>query len=144
MMDIKRRKFFHVAAGLCAATVVPGCAAVAMTHVTPVGGTVRLLLQDHPQLDRPGGFLRVLPEGSADPLYILAMDGGGYVALSPICTHLGCTVDVRGEHLVCPCHGSTYDRVGRVLRGPAERSLRQYPLALTPQGELIIQLGGTA
>ena len=143
-MGMERRQFIQLAAGLCASAAVPGCASVVVTRVTPVAGAVRVDVRDHPQLERPGGYLRVLPEGSDVPIYILAIDDGGFVALSPICTHLGCTVGVEGAYLVCPCHGSTYDRVGRVLRGPAERSLRQFPLALTPEGAIIIQLGGPA
>lgn len=44
-------------------------------------------------------------------------------ALSLVCTHLGCTVMVSASELACPCHGSRFDRQGRVLNGPADRSL---------------------
>ena len=49
--------------------------------------------------------------------------GNDIIALSLVCTHLGCTVSVTPEGMVCPCHGSRFDRNGRVLSGPAERSL---------------------
>jgi Rieske Fe-S protein len=139
-MSIERRRFIEMAVGVFAAGALPGCASVVMTRVTPSGGAITVSLRDFPQLDRPGGYLRVQPEGFAAPVYVLAMDQGGYVALSPICTHLGCTVNIEGPRLVCPCHGSTYDRVGRVVRGPAERSLRQFPLAASPDGVLVIQI----
>lgn len=80
------------------------------------------------------------PEGAASPVYVLALAGGGYAALSPICSHRGCTVNIEGPRLVCPCHGSTYDRSGQVLRGPAERPLEAFAVAVTPEGELVIQL----
>lgn len=76
----------------------------------------------------------------ASPLYVPALAGGGYAALSPICTHRGCTLNVEGTHLVCPCHVSTFDRRGRVLRGPADRPLEPFPVAVTPAGELVIPL----
>jgi nitrite reductase/ring-hydroxylating ferredoxin subunit len=45
-------------------------------------------------------------------------------AFSAICTHMGCTVNVDGAVLVCPCHGSRYDALtGAVTRGPAVRNL---------------------
>ncbi|MDZ8134043.1 MAG: Rieske 2Fe-2S domain-containing protein [Nostoc sp. DedQUE04] len=46
-------------------------------------------------------------------------------AISPICIHLGCTVkwDLEKNHFICPSHGSQYDSQGRVVRGPAKRSL---------------------
>jgi cytochrome b6-f complex iron-sulfur subunit len=53
----------------------------------------------------------------------LLRDGSGLYALSLVCTHLGCTVTVSASELACPCHGSTFDRQGMVLKGPADRSL---------------------
>jgi Rieske Fe-S protein len=50
-------------------------------------------------------------------------EGGSFIALSLVCTHLGCTVSVTPEGMVCPCHGSRFDRLGKVLTGPAEKSL---------------------
>ena len=46
-------------------------------------------------------------------------------ALSLVCTHLGCTVQVSGERLSCPCHGSLFDLRGNVLQGPADRPLKR-------------------
>lgn len=46
-------------------------------------------------------------------------------ALSLICTHLGCTVNVTAENLVCPCHGSVFDREGKVLKGPSDKPLKR-------------------
>ena len=50
-------------------------------------------------------------------------DGAAISALSLVCTHLGCTVTVTPTELVCPCHGSRFDRTGKVLAGPAPRPL---------------------
>ena len=50
----------------------------------------------------------------------------GYYALDLVCTHLGCTVSVTTAELVCPCHGSRFDRQGKVLAGPADRPLKRY------------------
>ncbi|MBW4519674.1 MAG: Rieske 2Fe-2S domain-containing protein [Scytolyngbya sp. HA4215-MV1] len=45
--------------------------------------------------------------------------------INPTCTHLGCTVNWKAEQnrFICPCHGSQYDPQGRVVHGPAKRSL---------------------
>jgi cytochrome b6-f complex iron-sulfur subunit len=58
-----------------------------------------------------------------DERLVLLRDGSGLYALSLVCTHLGCTVTVSASELACPCHGSTFDRQGMVLKGPADRSL---------------------
>jgi ubiquinol-cytochrome c reductase iron-sulfur subunit len=49
-----------------------------------------------------------------------------------ICTHLGCIpLDKQGsfQGWACPCHGSLYDPLGRVRRGPAPANLPIPPYA---------------
>jgi cytochrome b6-f complex iron-sulfur subunit len=57
---------------------------------------------------------------------VLLRDAGGPYALSLVCTHLGCTVTVSAREMSCPCHGSRFDRQGRVLNGPADRPLKRH------------------
>lgn len=59
-------------------------------------------------------------------------------ALSLICTHLGCTVNVTAENLICPCHGSIFDRKGNVLKGPSDKPLER--LEVAEQGEKLVVL----
>lgn len=136
-----RRAFLGRSLGALAALSLPGCAAAAVVSVPAAGGRVRVRPSDHPALTSAGGALKLRAEGSEVPVYLLAVEGG-YVALSPVCTHLGCIVGIQGERLVCPCHGSTYDQRGRVLRGPAERPLRVFPVQSEPDGTLLITLEG--
>lgn len=140
-MAMDRRTF--VARGTCAlAALAGGCASLASVRITPEGSTLRLSPLDHPSLAGAGGFLRVLPDSWDTPLYVLALGGGAWAAVSPICTHQGCTVDIAGPRLECPCHGSMYDREGNVLRGPAERALRRYPARVNGAGEILVDIGG--
>jgi cytochrome b6-f complex iron-sulfur subunit len=142
---LDRRRFLGACACAVAGTALTGgCASLALRHVTPVDGRLLLPLLQHPELTETGGSLAVLPEGQETPVFILALGGRRFAALSPICTHLGCTVEIQGERLVCPCHGSTYDREGRVLRGPAEDALRSYPVRVTPDEVLQINLTGSS
>jgi Rieske Fe-S protein len=48
-------------------------------------------------------------------------ENGSLEALSAICPHLGCVVNWNSVEQTwdCPCHGSRFDRAGRVLNGPA-------------------------
>ncbi|MDD2581963.1 MAG: Rieske (2Fe-2S) protein [Desulfuromonadaceae bacterium] len=69
----------------------------------------------------PGGALVFRDERLA-----LLRDDAGFYALSLVCTHLGCTVTVSEDALSCPCHGSRFDRLGKVLRGPADRPLTRF------------------
>ena len=126
MSPLQRREFLAVCSSACAGLLM-GCVSM-VTHPVPVsGGRFRIDIAAFPELAKADGALRVLPAGHADPIYILATSEG-FAAVSPICTHRGCTVDVSGARLVCPCHGSTYDREGNVLKGPAERALTRYPV----------------
>lgn len=138
---VPRRAFVGRCAGWLGALALGGCASVAVRSVTAdPGGIVALRLDEHPELTRPGGFVKLDVDGVPDPVYVLALDGGELVALSPICTHLGCTVEPEGALLVCPCHGSTYDRRGLVLQGPAEQPLARYPARRTGDGRLLIEV----
>ena len=136
---LDRREFVVACACVIAGGLLSACASLATRPVPVADGRVRLALAEHPELTRVDGSLKILPEGATNPLYVLRLEGGDFAVLSPICTHQGCTVDIQGPRLVCPCHGSTYDREGRVLRGPAPRSLTRVG-ATVSDGVLVIDL----
>ena len=136
-----RRHFVNVAGGLLAVGLLPGCAALVATPVTPVNGKIRLPVRNYPALSDPAGTLKLQPAGASTPVYLVVQPDGSVAALSPVCTHLQCTVNLGRETLVCPCHGSTYDRAGQVLKGPAERPLARYATSLGSDGVLTIDLG---
>jgi cytochrome b6-f complex iron-sulfur subunit len=76
---------------------------------------------------------RTLVQGlKGDPTYIVveSKEAIADYGINAICTHLGCVVpwNVAENKFKCPCHGSQYDATGKVVRGPAPRSL---PLAHT-------------
>jgi menaquinol-cytochrome c reductase iron-sulfur subunit len=68
-------------------------------------------------------------------------DGTELVALSNICTHLGCGVrwDVDRKRFVCPCHNGMFDRNGDVLSGPPPKPLRRFPVKVV-RGKIRIQV----
>jgi len=58
-----------------------------------------------------------------------------FLVVRGVCTHLGCVPQKRAEEgkatvgewwtggFICPCHQSSFDYAGRVVRGPAPRDL---------------------
>ena len=58
---------------------------------------------------------------------VLGRDANGLYAMSNICTHEGCAMEVSNsggaDKLICNCHGSTFDANGGVTRGPARAAL---------------------
>ena len=141
---MKRRSFLVLAGGALAGASLPGCAAFVATTVTPVDGVIRLTIRNFPQLQQPGGYLKIRPAGSEVPLYVLNQSERGFTVVSSICTHLQCTINVEGSALRCPCHGSEFDREGNVRRGPAARPLDRFPATVTDAGELVIRYGAQA
>jgi cytochrome b6-f complex iron-sulfur subunit len=61
---------------------------------------------------------------------LISRTANGLIALSPVCTHQGCTPHaVSGaSNLVCSCHGAQFTADGGVARGPARTPLSAYPL----------------
>jgi cytochrome b6-f complex iron-sulfur subunit len=72
------------------------------------------------------------------PCIVINRPDKGYVALSRVCSHLGCLVDYQKDkkRLLCPCHAGTYDLSGSVTSGPPPKPLQQFPLKV--EGESII------
>lgn len=75
-------------------------------------------------------------------VYILTEDGRNYVALSNICTHLGCRVRWISDQgqFFCPCHNAIFNKQGEVVTGPPPRPLDQYVVKV--EEEQIYVLGG--
>ena len=76
----------------------------------------------------------------ADGAALLIHVESGFYALSLTCTHLGCTVETAQDGFICPCHGSEFDAKGVVLRGPAQRPLRELRIETNKDGHLIVYI----
>jgi Rieske Fe-S protein len=85
--------------------------------------------------DIPDNAALVLPEERV----AIVRNGNEYIALSLVCPHLGCTVTVAPSGLFCPCHGSSFDRLGKLLNGPATAPLHR--LESTVKGNRLIVTG---
>ncbi len=64
--------------------------------------------------------------------YLVRLSDGGFLALSSVCTHLGCTVpwNEDSKRFPCPCHASVFDMTGQVLSPPAPRALDLLPVQI--------------
>ncbi|MGB3713614.1 MAG: ubiquinol-cytochrome c reductase iron-sulfur subunit [Candidatus Promineifilaceae bacterium] len=61
-------------------------------------------------------------------VYVLTDNGRDYIAMSNICTHLGCRarwISAR-QQFFCPCHAGVFDKEGNVVSGPPPRPLDRY------------------
>lgn len=58
---------------------------------------------------------------------LIRKKGGELVALSAVCTHLGCIVQWEKEKqgFICPCHAGHYTADGTVISGPPPKPLQR-------------------
>jgi len=84
----------------------------------------RLRTETRSVADLAPGEAAVLVEG-ADRVAAYRDDAGTLHAVSPVCTHLGCTVTWNAAETTwdCPCHGSRFTCDGAVIQGPAVKDL---------------------
>ena len=82
--------------------------------------------------DYAPGSRTLLPQVPA----LLVRNATGFIALSLVCPHLGCTVEPQPDGFTCPCHGSRFDLSGKVMRGPAGKALSVLRLETAADGKL--------
>lgn len=96
-----------------------------------------------PEMDfiagRPGDYEEGVDERWKNGFGVwMVKQEGKLVALSNICTHLGCIPNWLPSELKfkCPCHGSGYYMTGVNFEGPAPRPLERYKISLTAEGTI--------
>lgn len=73
------------------------------------------------------------------PVCVYRLGPDQYTALLMRCTHQGAELQVFGDKLECPAHGSQFNNRGTVLTGPADTNLRKFPVQIQ-QDQLHITL----
>ena len=68
-------------------------------------------------------------------------DHEGMKAVSAVCTHLGCILEKSTDGFKCPCHGSLYNREGKILSGPAPRDLAWFRVSRASDGRIVVDPG---
>jgi cytochrome b6-f complex iron-sulfur subunit len=70
---------------------------------------------------------------------IINRDDRGVKIFSSRCTHLGCRLNkIENNEIVCPCHGSGFSKNGKVLKGPADKNLKQLEYRVDKSSKEII------
>ncbi len=84
----------------------------------------------------PAGSVLMFKFGSSPAMLIHHQDGA-WVALTAVCTHLGCTVQYEPQmnRIHCACHGGVYDpRTGANVSGPPPKPLKVFKVAVGDAG----------
>jgi Rieske Fe-S protein len=73
------------------------------------------------------------------PVCVYRFTDTEYSALLMRCTHQGTELQVFGDRLECPAHGSQFSDTGQVKNGPADINLRSFPVT-NQNNQLLISL----
>ena len=144
MSEISRRTFLEAAAAAgCGAALLGGCTMTGPPvegTVMPTNGAAQLPFAMFPKLMTVGGA--VIADLGSGPVAVFRTGDTTAIALSAVCTHAGCTVEVQSGSppLFCPCHGSEFAMSGVVVRGPARSPLTMYPATVDTDG-ITVMLG---
>ncbi len=73
------------------------------------------------------------------PAVVVQPRAGEFVALSAVCTHLGCIIKWidDSQEFLCPCHAGRFAPSGQVLGGPPPQALDVYAVVLDGDDLLI-------
>ena len=81
----------------------------------------------------------VRPRGWLYDIAVEKNEENNFRALLMQCTHQENQLTQQGNGFHCSLHGSQFDKEGRVVKGPAERPLKQFPVSIE-NDQLIIHI----
>lgn len=136
-----RRYFLEFVGGGAILVAATGSAILTGQFLSP-----NVLLE--PSLRFKVGSVEIYPPDSItldkeQKVFIVRAKEGYFYAISAVCTHLGCIANWKSEDdiIACPCHGSKFDKEGKVIDGPAPRPLQRFAISVDEQGQLIVDKG---
>ena len=135
-----RREFIKNSCSACLSATVIGTAISSCTATRYISGTVGkdglfvdanefVTKQNGKTIYRP--FIIVRNDALQYPVCVYRFNDNEYSALWMRCTHQGTELQASGDRLQCTAHGSEFDNKGLVKTGPADRSLRNFPVTVS-------------
>jgi len=111
--------------------LLEGCSSTRMVPGTIAGSD--LVLPTTAFLTKSGNYksyVVVQNDQLKFPICLYRFGDDNYSAVLMRCTHQGAELQVFGDRLQCPAHGSEFDDHGVVKTGPAITNLRTFPVTI--------------
>ena len=131
---------FACLGGLFAASIFEGCGSSKIIAGTMDNSNLKVPLSSFQQ-DK-SSFRKYIVVSHPDlkyPVCVYRFSETEYTALLMRCTHQGAELQVFGDRLECPAHGSQFSDTGKVENGPADTNLRSFPVTVQ-NDQLLISL----
>ncbi|NVN98727.1 MAG: Rieske 2Fe-2S domain-containing protein [Geobacteraceae bacterium] len=131
MVDEDRRKFLGVCLGGVAAAAAVAVSYPVYNYLAPLQQAKTAGKVVIPEQEVPVGGAKFF-EYAGSTAVLVRRQSGDLVALSAVCTHLGCIVQWEKEKqdFLCPCHAGHYSHEGAVLSGPPPKPLAKLPFVV--------------
>ena len=116
-------------------TLLNSCSSTKITTANISGSNMIVPLKDF-EIAKGGQkefkkYIVVQNEKLQYPICVYRLDENNYQALWMRCTHQGTELQVFGDKLQCPAHGSEFTNTGTVQNGPAADPLRNFPVTIS-------------
>lgn len=143
-----RREFIKNSCTACLSATVIGTVVSSCTATRYISGTLGkdgLFVDANEFVTKQNGkkayhsFIVVRNDALQYPVCVYRFNDNEYSALWMRCTHQGTELQAAGDRLQCTAHGSEFDNKGSVKTGPADKSLRSFPVTVS-NNQLFIDL----
>ena len=154
--EISRRDFLAIATTAIGAVISAALAIPAVAYIVGPAirrsaseAWIRLGATSKVELGTPTLFKTTIQQQSGwivneqeISVYVLTEDNRDYIAMSNICTHLGCRVRWISDQqqFFCPCHNAIFAKDGEVVSGPPPRPLDRFDVKV--EDDQLLILGG--
>ena len=136
---MERKDFIRACGFACASSIgltalLQGCTSARLVSGKIVEDDLIVSISDFENRNGRQGvyrpYLIVRHEILQYPICVFRKSENEYTALWMRCTHQGTELQVFGDKLQCPAHGSEFTTTGTVQSGPADSKLRTFPVSI--------------
>ena len=131
---MERQHFLALLGAGCVGLMVGACTNVRTITAIMSGKTIELSVHDFETVKNGTmTYEPVVLVRHADLRYYICvarLSATQYTAVAMRCTHQGASLQLSGDVLHCPAHGSEFSVSGVVQQGPAKTDIEQFPVTL--------------